>query len=144
LNYKKKIGAILMEKIDFGNKLIIVGIALYIGTVFLYLISAMIWEISLIGFAIVCFMIVIGLSGIIIGGIWSKKSRDYWLVLIGLILILSGLFLESLNISANLSGAQHVIPYPISQVTWGMGIAVAIIGGLIKKTERNDHDLRKM
>jgi hypothetical protein len=122
-----------MEKIDLGNKLILIGIILYIGVVPLYLISAMVWEISLLGFAIDGIIIIIGLTSIVIGGIWAKKSRDYWFVLIGLILILGGLFLESINITANLTGIQMLIPYPISQIMWGTGIVFAILGGLMKK-----------
>lgn len=122
-----------MEKKNLGDKLILIGIILSIGAVPLYLISAMIWEISLLGFTIDIIIIIIGLTSIIIGGIWAKKSRDYWFVLIGLILILGGLFLESINITTNLIGIQPFIPYPISSMMWGMGIIFAIVGGLMKK-----------
>ncbi|MFX1488121.1 MAG: hypothetical protein ACFFBI_03170 [Promethearchaeota archaeon] len=122
-----------MEKKNLGDKLILIGIILSIGAVPLYLISAMIWEISLLGFTIDIIIIIIGLTSIIIGGIWAKKSRDYWFVLIGLILILGGLFLESINITTNLIGIQPFIPYPISPMMWGMGIIFAIVGGLMKK-----------
>jgi hypothetical protein len=122
-----------MDKLDIGNKLIVVGIILYIGAVPLYIVSAMIWEIASIGFVIVCSSIITGITCIIIGGKWAKKSRGYWMVLLGLILILSGLFLEAFNISANILGLTMYIPYPTSLVTLGIGITVAIIGGLMKE-----------
>ncbi|MFW9873789.1 MAG: hypothetical protein ACFFG0_11845 [Candidatus Thorarchaeota archaeon] len=122
-----------MEKKDLGDSLILIGIILSIGAIPLYLISAMVWEIALLGFTIDSIIIIIGLTSIIIGGLWAKKSRDYWFVLIGLILILGGLFLESINITTNLIGIQPFIPYPISTIMWVMGIIFAIVGGLMKK-----------
>ncbi|MFX0000087.1 MAG: hypothetical protein ACFE9Q_06470 [Candidatus Hodarchaeota archaeon] len=122
-----------MDKLDIGNKLIVIGLILYIGAVPLYIISAMIWEITPIGFIIDCILIITGLTCIIMGGNWAKKSRDYWLVLIGLILILGGLFLEAINISANISGIFIYIPYPTSTVLLIIGITLAIIGGLMKE-----------
>lgn len=122
-----------MEKLDIGNNLIVIGLILYIASVPLYIISAMIWGIAPIGFTLDCILIIIGLVCIIIGGKWSKKSKDYWLVIIGLILVLGGLFLESINITANISGLHMFIPFPTSVTMWSTGIFIAIIGGLMKK-----------
>ncbi|MFX0005046.1 MAG: hypothetical protein ACFE9C_07775 [Candidatus Hodarchaeota archaeon] len=122
-----------MEKLDIGNNLIVIGIILYIVAIPLYIISAMVWGIAPIGFILDCILIITGLACIIIGGNWAKKSKDYWLVIIGLILILGGMFLEAMNISANISGLPMFIPFPISLIMWCTGIFIAIIGGLMKK-----------
>ncbi len=123
----------MLDKLDIGNKLIVIGLILYIGSVPLYIISAMVWEIALIGFVIDCILIITGLTCIILGANWAKKSRDYWLVLIGLILILGGLFLEAMNISANIIGLRMYIPYPTSLVMLIIGFIIVIIGGLMKE-----------
>ncbi len=123
----------MVDKLDIGNKLIVIGLILYIGAVPLYIISAMVWDIALIGFVIDCILIITGLTCIIIGGKWAKKSRDYWLVLIGLILILGGLFLEAFNISANIFGLRMCIPYPTSLIMLIIGFTIVIIGSLMKE-----------
>ncbi len=122
-----------MNKLDIGNKLIVIGLILYIVSVPLYIISAIIWDIATIGFVLVCVMIIIGVTCIIFGGNWAKKSRDYWLVLIGLILILGGLLVEAINISANISEVFIYIPFPISTSMLIIGIIMAIIGSLMKE-----------
>ncbi|MFW9971112.1 MAG: hypothetical protein ACFFDF_13035 [Candidatus Odinarchaeota archaeon] len=122
-----------MEKVDFGNNLIVIGLIIYILVVPLYIISAMVWGIAPIGFVLDCILIITGLTCIIIGGKWAKKSKDYWLVITGLILVLGSLFLEAINISANIFGLRMFIPFPISLIILSTGIFIAIIGGLMKK-----------
>ena len=124
---------ILVEKLDIGNNLIVLGVILYIVAIPLYILSAMVWGIAPIGFILDCILIITGLACIIIGGRWAKKSKDYWLVIIGLILVLGGLFLEAINISANISGLSMFIPFPTSLTMWSTGIFIAIIGGLMKR-----------
>jgi hypothetical protein len=106
---------------------------MYIGAVPLYIISAIIWKIAPIGFVLDCVLIINGLTCIITGCKWAKKSKDYWLVIIGLVLILGGLLIEAFNISANIYGLSMFFPFPTSVMMWSIGIFIAIIGGLMKK-----------
>ena len=127
-----------MEKKKLGNNLIIYGTILYVVSVFTNIITTLIFSInlSIIVFIIVVFINIIAINLIIIGGIWAKKSKDYWLLLIGLILFLSAMFLSVLDVIANLVGAPPMIPFQISIVMLIIAILCIIVGSLMKTSQK--------
>jgi hypothetical protein len=127
-----------MEKKKLGNNLIIYGTILYVLSVFTNIITILIFSIilSIIVLISLIFINIIAINLIIIGGIWAKKSRDYWLLLIGLILFLSAMFLSVLDVIGNLVGAHPIIPFQISTVILVIAILCIIAGALMKPHQK--------
>lgn len=142
-----------MEKKDLGNKLIIIGLILEFSYLILFGLVDVYWNINyydiingtlvgakmltIMGCIIVVIINVIAIIMIVIGGRWAKIRFDYWLVLIGIILIMNSLSTRWLIIIIDLLGVSLISPYEILLTIFliiliGTGIASIITGGLMK------------
>jgi len=71
----------------------------------------------------------------LIGGKLGEKSRDYWFILIGLILLIINLFIGVTTFLLSLSGMAIYLTEPmflISYILPGTGLALIIVGALMR------------
>ncbi|MFX1391056.1 MAG: hypothetical protein ACFE9Z_13410 [Promethearchaeota archaeon] len=148
-----------MEKKDIGNNLILLGTLLYIIAIIIllplsdysnyifmkYRYDSVIGEPEMIilGLIVIAIDYLFATSFIICGGIWSKKKRDYWFILIGVILIFSSIFFQWFSIFGSLfrislisSSFFYVIINPSLFFLIPVGIIFITIGALIKPSQK--------
>jgi hypothetical protein len=144
-----------MKKKDLGNKLILFGPLLYIGANIILIIlsdysnyifmkyryDSVVGETELIilGLSVIAILYFSATSSIIIGGLWSKKKIDYWLILIGVILIFSSILFQWFSILGSVfrislisSPFFYLLINPSFFLLIPIGIILIIIGALMK------------
>ncbi|UCD01439.1 MAG: hypothetical protein JSV23_11275 [Promethearchaeota archaeon] len=76
----------------------------------------------------------------VIGGKLAEKSREYWFILVGLILLITNSFIGVAAFLVSLSGIAIYFTEPmllISYIIPGIGLTFIIIGGLLRLKNRN-------
>ncbi|MFW9828023.1 MAG: hypothetical protein ACFFEY_10545 [Candidatus Thorarchaeota archaeon] len=148
-----------MNKKDLGNMFILLGFLLYIIVIiilpeltesfnhifFKYRDDNIVGEPEFIvlGLSIIAIFYFCATSLIILGGVWSKKKRDRWLILIGIILLFSSVPFQWFYILAAL--IRIIIHPPSFYILFpnlfclpliAIGIALITIGALIKPSQK--------
>jgi hypothetical protein len=123
-----------MERKNLGNLMILLGLLFFVGSYFTYIISTFIFSvgISIVSYIIVLFINLGAIHVIVIGAYWAKKSKDYWFMLIGLILLITAMFLGALEILFMQAGLSPTVPYYIVIALIIMGIFCIVAGGLMQ------------
>jgi len=120
-----------MEKQVIGNRLVLVGLILYISSIFFLVIIAIFWSRLRYVYLIVCILTILGLINIVIGSLMRKKDVGYWLVLIGVIMLLGVIFLNALAfIERGILMVVYTYSYPFLII---FSLIFIVAGGLTKE-----------
>ncbi|MFX0138079.1 MAG: hypothetical protein ACFFDN_30835 [Candidatus Hodarchaeota archaeon] len=97
-------------------------------------------KIILLSSVIIIMLNTCALGFTVIGGKLAEKSRDYWFILIGLILLITNSFIGGAVFLVTLSGIAIYFTEPmllISYIIPGLGLTSIIIGALLRLKTRN-------
>ena len=75
----------------------------------------------------------------VVGGKLAEKSRDYWFILVGLILLITNSFIGVAAFLVSLSGIAIYFTEPILLIYYilpGSGLALILVGALMRLKNR--------
>ena len=146
-----------MEGKKVGNNLVITGFILFIiSSVLLTFITGYLPnlfpfrmsnedivlynKILLFSSVITIMLNICALGFTVIGGGLAEKSRDYWFILIGLILLITNSFIGAAAFLVSLSGIAFYFTEPMLLIFYilpGSGLALVVVGALMRLKNRN-------
>ena len=145
-----------MESKKVGNNLVIIGFMLfiissvlltfitgYIPSLFPFMMSnediVIYSNIRLFSSVIIIMFNTSALGFTVVGGKLAEKSRDYWFILVGLILLITNSFIGVAAFLVSLSGIAIYFTEPILLIYYilpGSGLALILVGALMRLKNR--------